>query len=531
MSEGRPMRPRAAGLVPASLLLLACPERPGPGPQGPSIGPPTPTAPQAPPTRADEPAPPREPPRLLTDPGSGVSMVWSGAAADAVVAGAELVVLEPDARHLDAFDWSRGEARWRIELPTSGAAELYSLGDRVLVHDRDHATVVEAARGRVLGRHDAPAGRTWPYVHGVVRRHDACAWEGPCGIQILDCADGAPLGPYLASSELHLYDSSDDPTEHSTSCSPEPRLLGRRGGTVVLVAAVPPTDGADPSTGPGPGLLGLDPHGRPRWQQPLPSDLAPAGMTSDGSCWILDEDTPALLALDCESGVTRWQRPLGPGRLRAHGLDESIVIARDHGNRWRLSAYATDDGEPTWSVRLAKREHYVLPGTPLPEAHTTGKRRVYGLVDPSRGQVAGELVAGRDEELWRDPSGGFVLTGPQLRELDGDGRLTRQRPFAGAHVHMVLAGHLVAHDGDTLEIYDREALRERARVEGRMVIETSPLPDDRLLLRRPGEDGVALVLGLDPPERYRGIEGEPAASRASSTARRIHRPSSASSSP
>lgn len=499
MSGRRPW-PRLSGLGPALLLCCTLGETvgPEPEPEPPPVA--LDTRPDVEP-RDEPPAEPREPPRVLTDPGSGVSLLWSAAALGAVVTDAEIVVLEPDGRHLGAVDWRTGDARWRIELSATVSAQLYSLGDRVLVHDQDRAVVVEAARGRVLGRHDAPPGRAWPYVHGVAMRRDACAWVGPCGIQVFDCSNGAPRGPYLASSEVHLYGVSDDPSEHSSSCSPVPRLLGRHGSTVALVAAAPRTDEAGRPAGSIPAVLGHDPTGQLLWQQALPSGLAPAGTTEDGTCWVLDEDAPALWALDCETGTVRWERPLGPGRLRAHGLHDDIVIAREHGNRWRLSAYATADGEPSWSTRLAKRQHPVLPGSPLLEAHSTGKRRVYALIDPERGGVAGELVAGRDEELWRDPGGGFVLTGRELREVDAEGRLTRQRPFPGTQIHTVLADHVLTHDGETIEIYDRDGLRERARIEGRMVIEPTTLPSDRVLLRRGGEDGVALLLGLSPPAR------------------------------
>lgn len=493
------LRPTATSLAGLALALLpSCvPDKPGPvDPEPPSTDRALDAPPRAEPPD-DAPPVPREPPRLLTDPGSGIELVWSGAAADATVAGAELVVLEPDGQHLEAIDWRDGEARWRIELPTSGSAVLHSLGDRVLVHDRDRAVVVEAARGRVLGRHEAPAA----HRHGVERRRGACAWTSPCGIQAFDCSNGALRGDYLPSAELHLYGISDDPSEHSTSCSPAPKTLGLAGSTIVQLAAVPRTDESGRPAGTVPGLMGLDATGQPRWQRPLPGDLAPAGMSDDGTCWILDEDVPRLEVLDCETGASRWERPLGPGRLRAHAVDRSVVVARHHGGRWRLSAYATADGAPTWSVRLAKRQHPVLPGSPLPEAHSTGKRRVYAVVDPPRGTVVGTVVAGRDEELWRDPAGGFVLTGLQLRELDPEGRLTRQRPYPGPRVRTVLAGHVLTHDGNTIEIYDRDQLRERARIEGRMHIEPAVLPDDRLLLRRAGEDGVALVLGLEEPGR------------------------------
>ncbi|MEX1367586.1 MAG: PQQ-binding-like beta-propeller repeat protein [Nannocystaceae bacterium] len=488
---------------PVLALLLGCTAAERPGPDRPEPAPPRTAARiEVDGAASEAPAMPREPPRLLTDPGSGVGMVWSGAAADAVVAEAELVVLEPDGRHLGAVAWADGEARWRIELPTSAAARLYSLGDRILVHDRTRVVVVEAARGRVLGRHEAPPpGRGWDgYV--AQRRGDACAWVSGCGIQAFDCSDGAVVGPYLPSSEVHLYGLSGDPSEHSTSCSPPPQLLGRVGATTVLVAAAPRVDEQGRPAGLVPALVGQDARsGQLRWQQPLPSEYPTTGMTADGACWSLDDSAPGLTVLDCETGTLRWERDLGPGVLRVHAIDDTLVVARDYGGRWRLSAYAIDDGRSAWSTRLAKRQHPVLPGSVLPEAHTTGKRRVYVLLDPAKGERTGELVAGRDEELWRDPAGGFVLTGRELRELDPQGRLTRQRPYPGSRVHSVLADHVLTQDGETVEIYDRDQLRERARVEGRMVIQPTAMPHDRLLLRRADDDGVALLLQLASPGR------------------------------
>ena len=484
-------------------LLLACPIDNGPGVETPPSNPsadvdPTPQAP-----KPTAPAEPRDPPRLLTDPGSGVRIVWSGAAASTAVAGPDLIVLEPDGRHINAIDWRDGEARWRIALPTSGSARLYGLGDRVLLHDRDRATVIEADRGRVLGRHTAPVDDRWPHNHGVVRRKDACAWVGPCGIRAFDCETGAPHGRYLASIERRETGASEDAGQAETSCSPTPQLLGRHGEVTVLIAALPRTDETGRPAGSAPSLVGLaDDSDEPRWSVPLSSARIVAGVTDDGGCFSLDEDAPALRVFECETGEPRWDRALGPGRLELHSIEGTIVVARYQGRRWRLHAYATANGQSAWSTRLAKRQYPVLPGSPIPEAHTTGRRRVYGLIDPQRGRVAGSLVAGRDEELWRDPNGGFVLAGRELRELGEDGRIVRQQPFTGTGVQSVLAEHLIAVEGEAIEIYDREQLRERARVEGRMSIEASAtLPDDRRLLRRHGEDGVALVLGFEAPGR------------------------------
>ncbi|MCA9712413.1 MAG: PQQ-binding-like beta-propeller repeat protein, partial [Myxococcales bacterium] len=358
----------------------------------------------------------------------------------------------------------------------------------------DRALVIEAARGRVLGQHPAPWTGPWPYVHEVHQTRGACAWLGPCGIQPFDCQDGRPLGEYRPSPEIHLYGLSDDPSEHDTSCSPSPRLLGRHEDVIVLTAA---------AASEAPVLVGLAADtGQPRWQQPLPADLAPAGLTDDGGCWVLDESTPRVDVLDCRDGTLRWQQGIGPGALEVQAVGDVLVVAREHGGRWRLSAYATADGRPGWSARLARRQHPVLPGGPVRDAQLTGTRRVYALVDPARAGVVGELVAGRDERLWPDPSGGFLLIGRELRELDAEGRLTRQRPFTGTRVHTVTAGHVLTHDGQTIEIYDRDQLRERARIEGRLSIQAEDrLPADRLLLRRHGDDGVALVLGLEAPSR------------------------------
>lgn len=443
------------------------------------------------------------PPRMLTDPGSGIRMVWSGAATQAVVANRNLVVLEPDRRHVSAIDWSDGEARWRIEQPSSEGIDLYELGDRVVLHDRDRAIVIEAARGRVLGRYDAPRARRGLYTHGVHQIRGACAWVGPCGLQAFDCEDGRPLGTYLASPEVHLSGPSDDPSEHSASCSPNPRLLGRHEDVVVLMADMPlsaPSKESDPS------LIGLDAAtGQLRWHRTLPSGDAPVGLTADGGCWILDEQSSRIQVLECLTGVNRWGRGIGPGTLKVQPVNDVLVIGRQHGGRWRLSAYATADGRPGWSARLARRQRPVLPEGRVRHAQQTGSRRVYALLDPARDGIIGELVAGRDERLWPDPAGGFVLIGRELREIDAEGRITRQRPFTGTRVHTVTEGHVLTQDGTTIEIYDREQLRERARLEGHLSIETNnDLPGDRLLLLRQGDNGVALVLGLESPSRTGG---------------------------
>ncbi len=492
------------GLLGAMALLSACTAVGGasgssskPGPAEPVVEPSAERPPE------DAPPVPLEPPRLLTNPGSGVSVVWSGAAADVAVAGRNIVVLEPDGRHLDAIDWSNGEARWRIEQPFDEGARLYALDERVLVHDRDRAIVVEAARGRVLGRHPAPPSGHWPTVHGAERIRDACAWVGPCGIQAFDCTDGHPLGHYRASPQIHLYGTSDDPSEHSTSCSPQPRLLGRHGDAIVMLSDMPANDPREQSI---PSMLAIDAAtGQVRWHRALPSPETRAGITDDGGCWMLDEQAPGVAVVECDDGAPRWNREIGPGTLEVQAIEDTLVVARNDGGRWRLSAYGTADRRSVWSTRLARRQHPVLPRGPIPNAQVTGNRRVYALVDPSRGRSVGELVAGREERLWLDPGGGYVLIGRDLREIDPEGRLTRQRPFTGLGAHTVTSTHVLTHDGETIEIYDREQLRERARLEGRLTIEVPQgLPDDRLLLRRYGDDGVALVLALEPPSRGSG---------------------------
>jgi len=462
--------------------------------------------------RPTAPAEPRDPPRLLTDPGSGVTVVWAGAAVASAVAGAELVVVEPDLQHLSAYDWRDGEPRWRTELPVSAAVQLYGLDDRVVLHDRDRATVVEAARGRVIGRHPAPVSGRWPYVHTVQqRRGGACAWVGPCGIRAFDCEDGSPLGEYLASDEVHLYGISEDPSEHDTQCNPAPRLLGRHGETIVLVAYLPAQAEAaaadarfarEPSK-PGPAIVGLAADtGSIRWHHWLADGSEPADLTEDGACWVLDRQGPRLRVLEPDTGALRWERPIGPGALDVQAFAGGLVVGREHDDRWRLSAYDLRGGQALWSTRLAKRERPAYFEGTIPDAQVTGARRAYAIVDPVAGRVTGRLVAGRDEMLWRDPAGGFVLIGRDLLELDDEGRLVRQRSFSSPRVHTVTATHVLGLDGGVLEIFDREQLRERARLEGRLTIDASArLPDGRLLMQRYGEDGVALVLGLEAPSR------------------------------
>lgn len=489
-----------------SALLPACVPAGGAGLSETPAGAPAAIVGRADPDQPTPTTPPKplDPPRLLADPGSGISVVWAGAAAASAVAGAELVVLEPDLRHLGAYDWNDGKPRWRIELPVSAATQLYGLGDRVLLHDRDHAIVIEAARGRVLGRHPAPGSGRWPYVHRVQQSHGACAWVGPCGIQAFDCADGAPRGDYLASDEAQQLAGSNASADLDGGCGVTPRLLGRYAGTIVLVAGLPSPEESEASSSTA-ALVGLDAaSGELRWRHPLPdgSSADVTRATADGACWILARSAPQLVVLDCGTGAPRWERSIGEGTLEVFELGENLVVGREHGGRWRLSAYRATDGQPGWSARLARRERPLFPDGPVPDAQGTGARRVYALVDPSNGRVAGELVAGRDETLWRDPSGGFVLIGRDLREVDGEGRLTRMRPFSGLRVHAVTATHVLSHEADAIEVFDRDQLRERARLEGRLMIDmTASLPDERLLLVRYGEDGVALVLGLEPPSR------------------------------
>jgi len=459
---------------------------------------PAPAAAAAVPASAD-PATPVDPPRVLTNPGSGVSLLWSGAAIGAGVAGRSVVVLESDLRHLSAVDWSSGEARWRIEEPFSAGVQLAALDDRVMLYDGERAVVIEAARGRVLGRHAAPHAGQGPRAHGVAHRNGACAWAGTCGIQAFDCRDGQPLGAYYGPV-------SDDPSEYDTTpCMPTPRLLGAHQGTIAMVVDLPrPGDGSGSVAS----LVGVGvERGERRWDRPLPAvNGGQVELTDDGGVWVLDVDAHRVEVFDAGSGARRWGREIGPGQLRVHAVGDALVVGREHGGRWRLSAYATDDGASGWSVRLARRQLPVLPDGPVPDAQAAGIRRVYALLDPTQRGVVGELVAGRDERLWRDPGGGFVLIGRDLREIDAEGRLTRQRPFTGTRAHTVTEGHVLTDDGSTIEIYDRELLRERARLEGRLsIVASAGLPSNRVLLRRDGDDdGVVVLLGLEAPSRGAG---------------------------
>jgi hypothetical protein len=518
-TQGPGQRRRIRPGLGSALLLLACTRTDVPVPVSPGTAAPTEVAARGGAGNGAEagsttPAEPLDPPRLLTDPGSGVTVVWAGAAVASAVAGAELVVVEPDLRHLSAYDWRDGEPRWRTELPVSAAVWLHGLDDRVVLHDRDRAIVVEAARGRVIGRHPAPAAGRWPYVHTVQQRGGgACAWVGPCGIRAFACADGSPLGEYLASEETHLYGMSEDPSEHDTVCSPAPRLLGRHGATIVLVAHLPaqpehaagtsPRATPSPRNGAGPAIVGLAADtGAVRWHHPLATGDELVGLTDDGACWVVERQGPRVRVLEPDTGALRWERAIGPGTLDVHAFAAGLVVGREHGGHWRLSAYDLVDGGALWSTRLARRERPAYFEGTIPGAQATGARRAWALVDPVAGRVAAQLVAGRDETLWRDPAGGFLLIGRDLRELDDEGRLVRQRALSSARVHTVTTTHVLGLDGDAIEIFDRDQLRERARLEGRLSIDASArLPDGRLLLQRYGEDGVALVLGLEPPAR------------------------------
>ncbi|MCH9681209.1 MAG: PQQ-like beta-propeller repeat protein [Deltaproteobacteria bacterium] len=494
------MRLQGLGLVALAACTTGGAARPVPAPEpAPRVEPEVTPEPAAPPT---PPATPRDPPRVLTDPGSGITVAWAGAATAAVVTQGNLVVLEPDGEHMGAIGWRDGEPRWRIELPVRAGARLHGLDDRVVVHDFDRALVVEGARGRVLGQHPAPIDGRPPYSHTMEHRRDACAWVGPCGIQAFDCDNGAPRGQYFESTEIRLSIDSDDPSEHDTQCSPEPSLLGRHLDTIAIIANVPRTDETGRPAGSMPSLIGLDATtGERQWAQPMPADEPSAGMTDDGACWVLDADAPQLHLHECDTGQLRWTRPLGVGRLEAHAMGELMVVARHHGGRWRLSAYSTATGNVAWGLRLPRRQIPLLADAPIRHAHATGNRRIYALIDPARGAITGRVLAGRDEEIWRDPAGGFVLIGRDLREVDDEGRLTRQLPFTALRAHTVTAGHILTHDGEAIEVFDREQLRERARIEGRLSIEPAPLAPDRLLLHRRGEDAVALVLGLEAPGR------------------------------
>lgn len=431
-------------------------------------------------------------PAVILDPSATISMLWAAAATDATVAGSTVIALEPTGDHLDAARISDGASRWRIEIPPTERASLTAIGNRVFVHDGDRVIVVEAEHGRVLAEQPArPA-------HRAVSIGGACAWSGRCGLQPFDCDDGAPIGPYLASTETHWYGLSDDPTEHGTSCEPYPRLLGSTGDRVLVIAGLPDPDSDAPSLPRT--LAGLDPtDGTVKWQRPLPAGGQVIGPTSAGDGWIVDSIEGQLTAFDARSGDVRWQRPLGPGRLVAQAFERELVVAREHGGRWRITGYGSDRPVARWSTRTGRRQFPLIAGAPIEQANVTEERRVFAIVDRAAGEIAGQLVAGRGARLWHDPPTGFLLTGHDLREHGPAGDLLRQRPLRAADVEWVTPDYLLSREGDTLIVHDRTTLREHARLVGLRLQLDPALPPTRALLRRDGDDGAAVLLALDPP--------------------------------
>jgi hypothetical protein len=278
------------------------------------------------------------------------AVVTTVAAADAVLAGRLLFVLEPGFSTVRAIDAITGKALWRTPLPAHGRGVhlLQRLGDRLLARTGEGLTVIDA-RGAIVAHHAVALGdRTFLW-----RRDEACGLRGDCSFQLIDCSDARPIGNPIAGAMRHRR-SFDGEEMHSGCWGFDVDLWGRFGGALLVIA-----DGAEPE-----GARAIDvASGQIRWHQPAvgchgcPDPLR--GLASDLAGAASDDE---VVALDAASGRIRWRHP-AEGATMALWVDGGGIFVT---TPTAASLLEPATGKPRWSQPLAG-ERAMVQSARLPE--------------------------------------------------------------------------------------------------------------------------------------------------------------------
>lgn len=171
-------------------------------------------------------------------------------AADALIAGHTLFLLEPDFLHVAAFDArsARPEKplwRARFQEKAGGVHSLHFAPDRVFVYAGNQLIALDASSGkRVTSRtvrfHSSRLNRSG-CTFDV--RLGACALDCLCSFQFLSCRDLTPIGPEYRATET-CFEPMDENDEGWCSCGPGAWLLGRAGE--LLLACIEDTTSREP---------------------------------------------------------------------------------------------------------------------------------------------------------------------------------------------------------------------------------------------------------------------------------------------
>jgi hypothetical protein len=380
------------------------------------------------------------------------SVAFELAVDDAIVVGAQLVVLDRGSRSVSGYSVASGTKRWTRPFQTAavGGQLLQRLGkDQVLVRGDDKLTVIALSDGSLVVQH---AIRLEDRAY-LWERDGACGLRGSCSVQLVDCQPAKPLGPPIRGKIKSRM--SYDGSEHHSGCwGFDVQLLGRARATIVYVARDAEGAAADSA-------VGFDAAaGRIGWQSPaiqcaycLDHQI---GMSPDGTaCWSWGGE--ALVGFDCATGTVRWSRPVGEPRLAIWAGDDTGGVFVAGGATATL--FDPNTGAARWTVPVVPDE------VPLP---TRG--RVPPLSDVSM--------------QWSGPKG-FVLLDPK------NGAIVEHKPGAAwvvrgdAPGQIVLSLHRTERDqsGQAIEQLDPPVTivsRGRAAGTGK-----GP-PNEALLSRRTG---------------------------------------------
>jgi outer membrane protein assembly factor BamB len=432
------------------------------------------------------PAPGTAAPRLERDADSGVSLVAQSRGLDVVVVPGRVIVLEADRRHVHAIEPGSGEVAWRRRVfdEAEGPTALAIGPALVFVHVGRSLAILDARDGYpVAQRSDAPSSAD----HRIAHEDGACAFVSADGLIPFACDTGIERGPRLSGS--------GEPA----------RVLGHAGGRDIVQASV---DGPV-------GLVAVAADGRIAWRAPLtappPHTLGVVDVLD--AVWVVSSSRTTLLR--ASTGQLRWSvaTPITPLRAAVEG--SNLIVAGRDGRRQTVFAIDLGTGRIRWSKRLPQRHEILLPEDD-PAALGDGKYRVFDVIEPDSGNIAGTVAIGPYERLWRDRDGGLVRTGGDIEELSAQGDLLRQAPFAADPVLALGSTHLVTGiDGDVV-FHDRITLRDLARLHGgfRPIDDGGALGAHRVLLgRAEGSRWRYLVIGLEPPRRRLAEGAAPAVDR------------------
>lgn len=445
------------------------------------------------------PAAPALPP---LQPAPGVRVVLETRAQDVVALPGMIVALDPDFMHLRGLDPATGAEAWRtsVQERPSGMHTLYPLGERVLLHAGPSLAIVDARDGKLLDRRHAggynggDGGCGLRIVRGMAdipwRTHVpwdsesvACGIACDCGLQLFDCATGAPQQRY-DSAVTHLYHSLSEP--HDNVCWKPPRLLGRVKGRTF--AAIEVGDGYE--------LVALA-GDRVAWQDARLGAAVGRFTPSGGDegrdvCWASADDE--LVVWTCSTGKPRWRARHDPAegyaRERVRLVGDRLLVERRTDRRNVVEARALSTGKRLWQ-RVLAADRAALIDADLPGAPWWDGGLTYVRIDPVTGATLTELPLAARESLWRDPAGGYVRAGgAAYAELDADGRERRSvaRDMSGT---TWLDGHFVVlADPTRLTVLRRPSLAVALTAAGQFDVSESnaALAPGSLLLRERRKD-------------------------------------------